>query len=182
MANNLDTPKPAAVAADGMVPLTPEQLVEQLRILRQHIPDFAPLTASDSLALRRTAKVGDELVQAATNTVGAAPIVATAIGKDAEAMRNERVEVARWGAVEDELRTMFKGVAAANLARRHRLGESSLHAYLISGQLVKQRAYADLLPHVQEMRRVRRARRRAKKEVPEAPAPPAPNPQNPQKP
>ena len=144
----------AEIAADGTVPFTPEQIVEQLRILRQHIPNFGPLAATDAALIRRAAHVHDDMLRAATNTVGASPFVAGALGKDAEAMRNERTDVSRWSAVEDELWTMYKGVGASNLTRRHQLGLAALQTYFIARQLVRQREHADLLPHVAEMRRV----------------------------
>lgn len=178
MSIRIGTAKPAAIAADGQEPLTPEQIVEQLRLLRAHIPDFGPLAVPDAASLRRVANVGDELVQAATNTVGASPYIAAALGREADGMRNERVDVGRWSAVEDELRTMFKGVASANLARRHRLGLTSLQTYSISRQLVRQREHADLLPHVQEMRRVLKFGRK-RRVAPEEPAVVVPAPAKP---
>lgn len=119
MTIKVDQPSPAKIAADGTVPFTPEQIVEQLRILRQHIPNFGPLAVTDAKLLRRAAHVHDDMLRAATNTVGASPFVSGAIGKDADALRNERTEVSRWSAVEDELQTMHKGVISANLARRY---------------------------------------------------------------
>jgi len=145
---------PIPVLADGTVPLTPEQIVEQLRILRMHIPDFGPLTASDAASIRKAAHVHDDMVRAATNTVGASPSVSGALDKDAETLRTERMDVGRWSAVEDELLTMYKGVSSANLARRHRLGLAALQTYSIARQLVREKQHADLLPHVAEMRRV----------------------------
>lgn len=144
---------PAAITADGTEPLTPEQIVEQLRVLRLHIPDFGALPVPDVLSLRKAANVHDDLVQSATSTVGASPVVAGAVGKDATALRAERDDVNRWRAVQDELRAMYKGVASANLVRRHRLGLTALQTYSITRQLVRQAEHANLLPHVEEMRR-----------------------------
>jgi len=49
---------------------------------------------------------------------------------------------------------MLRGVAAANLSRRHRVGLITLQTYSISRQLVRKKAHADLLPHVDGMRRL----------------------------
>lgn len=179
MTIKVNQPPLAKIAADGTVPFTPEQIVEQLRILRQHIPNFGPLTVTDAVLLRRAAHVHDDMLRAATNTVGASPFVSAAIGKDAEMLRNERMEVSRWSAVEDELKALYKGVAAANLARRHQLGLNALQTYFITRQLVRQREHADLLPHVAEMRRVNKfgAKRRPQPvETPVVPAPVAAKP------
>jgi hypothetical protein len=155
-------PKPAAVALDGTEPFPPEQIVEQLRVLRTHIPDFEPLPNAEAASLRRAANVDDDLVQAAANTVGASKFVASALGKTADDLRLEREGIARWSAVEHEVETLFKGVVSSNLVRRHRLGMASLQAYLITRQLVRQEIHADLRPHVEAMRRANKftARRR----------------------
>ncbi|MEA2491649.1 MAG: hypothetical protein QOH21_3441 [Acidobacteriota bacterium] len=161
------TPNPA-ISADGTEPLTPEQIVEHLRTLRPHIPEFGPLPVSDAQSLRRAAHVADDLVQAATNTVGASPLVATAIGKSADVLRIDREDVSRWSNVEHELETMLKGVAAANLGRRYRLGLAALQTYSITRQLVRQSENADLLPHVEAMRRVNTFGRRRRVPAPAA--------------
>lgn len=174
-------PKPAAAAAAGQVPLTPEQIIEQLRVLREHIPDFGPLAVPDATALRRTAQVNDEMVQAATNTVGASSYLPGVVGKSAEDLRTDRSDVGRWSAVEHELWTMYKGVSSANLARRHRLGLTTLQTYFITRQLVRQQEHAHLLPHLAEMRRVNKfgRKRRPQPDAPATPAPPAPAPAKP---
>jgi len=177
MTIKVNAPQPAAISADGTVPYTPEQVVEQLRILRQHIPDFGPLAVPDAASLRRVAHVNDDLVQAATNTVGTSPYLSAAVGKEAPSMREERIDVGRWRTVEDELRTMYKGVASANLSRRYRLGLTTLQTYLIARQLVRQREHAHLLPHVDEMRRVAKfGNRKRRPQSPDQPATPAPVP------
>ena len=164
MSEKTNQTKSLPVLADGTVPFTPEQIVEQLRILRSHIPDFGPLAATDAASIRRTAHVHDDMVRAATNTVGASPAVSGALDTDADVLRNERMDVGRWSAVEDELHAMYTGVAAANLARRHRLGLAALQTYFIARQLVRQKQHPELLPHVAEMRRAKKfgAKRRAK--------------------
>jgi hypothetical protein len=166
-------PQAAAVEAEGTVPLTPEQIVEQLRILRQHIPDFGPLSPADALSRRRAANVHVELVKGAINSVGASAFLEGAIGKDADALRAENADESRWSAVEDELATMHKGVASANLSRRYRLGITALQTYAIARQLVRQDEHADLLPHVEAMKRASKFGRRRRVQVPEqAPARP----------
>ena len=168
------TPKPAAIAADGTKPLTPEEIVEQLRVIRLHIPDFGPLAVPDAVSLRSVAHVDDVVIQAATNSVGASPRISAVLGTDAETLRAERQEVSRWSAVEDEARTLLQGIASANLVRRHRLGLTSLQAYAIARQLVRRTEHAHLLPHVEAMRQRFRSRRVKTAEPAEAAAPTTP--------
>jgi len=176
--NNSLTP---AAAADGATPLTPEQIVEQLRVLRQHVPDFGPLSVSEATALRTTAKIHPEFALASINTIGASATIAQAVDADAPSLVAERAEADRWSAVEDELQTMLKGVSAAILARRYRIGLASLQAYSIARQLVRKKENADLLPHVENMRRTNRLGRRkaatpAAPQAPTSPTTPAPTP------
>lgn len=163
-------------AADGTTPLTPAQIVEHLRMLRGHVPDFGPLPTPSSVALRTTSRIPAEMILAAINTVGAAEPIAAAIQSDAPFLRAERENVDRWSAVEDELRTMLTGVAAANLARRHRIGLAALQTYSIARQLVRRKEHADLLPHVENMRRANPFGRRRAVPQDDKPAQPAPAP------
>jgi hypothetical protein len=86
-------------------------------------------------AIAASANAG--FVNASINAVGASAVVANAVGSTPEALRQEAADTARWTAVEDELRAMLKGVAETNLARRHRVGLTSLQAYGISRMLVR---------------------------------------------
>lgn len=160
MAINTLSPKPAAVTADGKEPFTPEQIVEQIRMLRQHIPDFGPLTVPDARSLLRTANLSPRFVQAGINAIGAERLVTEAVGRTAETLSAEREDVGRWSAVEAEMRAALEGVAAANLSRRHRIGLTVLQAYSVSRGLVRNPDYAALRPHVADMRRTVVIRRR----------------------
>lgn len=170
-------PRIPAVTADGTTPLTPEQIVEHLRMLRGHVPDFGPLPTPTAAALRTTAAIPAELILASINTVGASEHLAAAITSDAPTLLSEREDIGRWSAVEDELRAMLDGVAAANLARRHRLGLAALQTYSIARQLARRKEHADLLPHIENMRRANRFGRRRPKQDAKPPQPgPVPAP------
>jgi hypothetical protein len=72
---------------------------------------------------------------------------------------------------------MLKGIAGANLVRRQRVGLVAVQAFGISRQLSRDPNYADLLPHVEEIRRLKNLGRR-KKSAPQVPQ----SPQSPQSP
>jgi len=166
-------PRIPAIAADGTTPLTPEQIVEQLRILRQHIPDFGPLPIPDARALRTTARIDPQFLEASIHIVGASPHISKAVDAGAPALLTERDDIARWYGVEAELRTMLTGVASANLSRRHRLGLTALQAYAIGRQLIRQKQHADLLPLVADLRRTNRyGKKRAPQPDVKPPQPP----------
>lgn len=129
-------------------------IVQQLRDIRAHIPEYVQLSAADAQALRRAANVDPEFVQASINAVTESDRVAGVLGRSASDLRQETVDADRWRAVEDEIRAMLNGVAAANLVRRHRIGLTALQTYNICLQLVRQKEHAALLPHVQGMKRL----------------------------
>ena len=167
------TIKNAAEAATDTPMLTPEQVVEQLRVMRQQIPEFVQLSNTREIRqFRRLAKVNPEFAQEGIGVVGASPVVQEALGNTPEDLHQAEAEIARWAVAESELRSMFYGVAAVNLIRRHRVGLAVVQAYNVSRQLVRQQEHAHLLPHVQRMSQVRKFGRRRSK-----PADPQPQPQ-----
>ncbi|HEV2720167.1 MAG TPA: hypothetical protein VG323_09125 [Thermoanaerobaculia bacterium] len=154
-------------------PLTPEELVETLRALRQRIPDYVQLPIPDAKSVRAVASLDPQFKQSAINAVGASDLVKEAVGLTAEELRQMSEDADRWSAAADELRAMLQGVLASILTRRHRVGLASLQTYNITRQLVRHEDHSDLLPHLHEMKRLNRFGRRRRKVAPE----PAPGPQ-----
>ncbi len=176
MFDNTQTPKNTAVTAGTPPTLSPEDVVAQLRGLRQQIGEVAPLTKRQRDTLRAHATIPNSVVQASINAIGASDNVRQALGQPADDVRQLAEEANRWTAVEDELRAMLKGVAAANFIRRQRVGLVSVQAYGISQQLAKDPNNGGLLSHVQEIKRLKGLARR-KKPSPQTPQPsPAPAP------
>jgi hypothetical protein len=175
MSTNQGTNTPAA-AADLPQPaptLTPEAVVDQLRVMRMQIGEVTPLTREQRRALRSKAQTSNPIVQASINVIGALPNVSQAIGQPASDVRQMYDETNRWTAVEDELRTMLSGIAGANLIRRQRVALIAAQAVGIGSQLARDPAYAVLVPHVQEIKRLRSFKRRKKvAQAPDSPPPP----------
>jgi hypothetical protein len=175
------TTKNAAGAATDTPMLTPEQVVEQLRVMQQQIPEFVQLSDTREIKrFRRLARLDPEFAEEGIGVVGASPVVQEAIGNTPEELHQAEDEIARWAVAEGELRTMLQGVAAANLVRRHRVGLVLLQAYNVSRQLVRQEEHAHLVPHVQRMSQVRKfgRRRRTKAANPQPQPQPSPQPRS----
>jgi hypothetical protein len=166
---NVQTPNNAAVEAEAPPALSPEDVVAQLRNLRQHIGEMTPLTQQQRKGLTH-ATLPNSVVQASINALGASADLQQALGHPADDVRQMAEDANRWTAVEDELRGMLKGIAGTNVIRRQRVGLLSVQAYVISQQLARDPKNASLLPHVQEIKRLRGLGRRKK------PANPAPQP------
>jgi hypothetical protein len=174
-----DPPVAGAPAPEAQT-ITPEALVEQLRVLRAQIPEYVQLAVPEARALRGAANVHPDFAQAAINAVGASQRVESTVGKSADELQTIAETTARWSPVEDELRAMLGGVSSANLTRRHTLAQAALLTYAVSKKLVKSPEHANLLPHLAQMRRTNRLGRNSKsaaKPQPQAPAPkPEPSP------
>jgi hypothetical protein len=160
-----DTPQP-------ITPLRPEVIVDQLRGIRNQIAEVTPLNSQQRAFVRNRLLASNEIMQASINAIGASPIVTNAVGQ-AEDVRGLHEESNRWTAVEDELRGLLNGVEGANLIRRQRLSVIAAQTFAISKQLVKDPANAQLVPHVEEIKRLKSFPRR--KKAPQAPGTPAPN-------
>ena len=168
MSENTQAPNNPAAEAGATPALSPDEVVAQLRALRQQIGEVTPLTKQQRTALRGHAALSNGVVQASINALGASDDVQQVLGQPVDEVRQMAEDANRWIAVEDELRAMLKGVAGANLIRRQRVGLVSVQAYVISQQLARDPRNANLLPHVQEIKRLRSLGRRKK------PATPAP--------
>ena len=142
--------------------LAPEAVVEQLRAMRGQIAEVTPLTTAERQLLRRRGKTSNPVLQASINLIGAHDQVSQAVAQPAEGVRRMYDESNRWTAVEDELRTLFEGVAGANLVRRQRIALIAGQAYNIGTQLARDPANAVLRPHVEEIKRLKRVSRRKK--------------------
>jgi hypothetical protein len=158
--NEVNQSKAAVAAQDPAV--TPEAIVEQLRVMRQQIPEFVQLPAAEARTINAVASVNPVFSQAAINAIGASPVVLSVVGRTPEELQQEKETAARWSKVEDELEAMLKGVSSANLLRRHRLGSAALLAYSLSKSLVRSPEHAALLPHVEVMRKANRFGRKQK--------------------
>lgn len=144
--------------------LTPEQLIEQLRSIRQQIPNFVQLPNNrQTKNLRRlVSSIDIELAHAATNALGVSDVVQSAVGNTPEGMYHDKDSAGRWAAAENEMRSVLRGLSHMILVLRERLCRDALQTYNVSRELVKQEEHAHLLPHVEAMRRLKRAHRRTR--------------------
>ena len=170
------TTNPTATAEDPPLFLAPEAVLEQLRLLQQQIPEYTQLEIPDAHALRSVANLNPAFVRSAIDTVSASARVQTALGRDPEDVKQEALDAGRWSSVEMQLRSLLKGVTAANLLRRHRVGMTALKTYNISRQLVRgSDAEVDLIPRIADMKRLNKLGRRRSK----TPQPPGTEPVTP---
>lgn len=164
----------SSVQTTPATPVTPEEVVQQLRALREQIPDFVLLPRGDAATLARAASVDGAFVQATINAVGASEALRSALGRTAEELRLETELAARWTAVVDEIDAFRLGANAAATVRRHRIGLTALQTYKMTQQLVRKKEHAHLLPHADAMKR--RAKFTSKRREPQPQVEPKPVP------
>ncbi len=140
----------AAVAA----PPDPAALIAQIRAMRAQIPEYTQLPITDRKSMGVVAGTNPDFVRASINSVSESSNVQQCLGRTPEELRQETAEAKSWSDFEDEVRALLDGVAASNLVRRHRIGETALAAYSITRRLARQKQHANLLPHVETMRRL----------------------------
>jgi hypothetical protein len=175
--NNPNVNQGAVATAPGDPSAGPEAVMAQLRALRNLIPEYTQLPGHERRPLVVVASVDPEFVRASIHSVAESANVQQALGRTPEELQQETIDAHAWASVEDELRALLDGVTAANLVRRNRIGESALAVYAIARRLARQKQHADLLPHVETMKRLNRFGVKGGKAAPQAPAPaPAPAP------
>jgi hypothetical protein len=107
----------------------PATLVEGLRFLQSRIPDYTQLSADEVRAMMRAAYLDPEFIEVGIQSAGAWDNAKAALGMTGEEMRAEADEIRKWDEVERELTVLLKGIAAANLKRKHHLGTTVLKLY-----------------------------------------------------
>ena len=124
--NNSSTTNSAADTPQPGTKLTPEVVIEQLRAMREQMPDLTPITPKQRQVLRRQGLTSEPVLQASLNVIGASDNVSSAVGQPIEGVRVMQDDSNRWTAVEDDLRDASergqrcesRASSAARVARR----------------------------------------------------------------
>lgn len=168
---------PGTTSADP-TKLTPEAVIEQLRTMRSHIDEVAPLSKEQRAALKARLRLQKApIIDASINVMGVLDNVSQAIGQPLDEVRQVQTDAIRWDAVIEETKAFLKNIEGGNLVRRQRLALIGTQAYTIGTQLAKNPDNAVLVPHVEEVKRLKSAARRKKAaQAPQTPTPPVPAP------
>lgn len=139
--------------ADTQVPFTAEEAVQYVRAMRDRVPDFRFMESAEKRKLARAANIGISLVSSATNAIDASVALRGAFERDAESLRTETESLLRWSQVLEEIDALRSGIVGSVTFRRHRVGGVALRVYQVSRQLSRYKENADLLPHIEAMKR-----------------------------
>jgi hypothetical protein len=163
----------AATATAEVQPISPQELMDTIRTLKVRIPDYGQLPQSSRKAVQTIVHIHPQFKAAAIGGVAASPAIATAVGHTAGELNAMDADAEAWDNTIDEVKGLLKGLIAANLRRRHRVGLAALQSYSITRQLVRHEAHSELLANYDEMKRTSRLRRRRRDAAPN-PGPVAP--------
>lgn len=145
-------------------------LVAGLRLLQQRIPQYEQLSVREKQSMTRASTLDPAFLEVGIQTAGAWNQTKALIGRTAEEMRAEAEEIRQWDEVERELLVLAKGVASANLRRKHRLGSAVLTLYKLLGNALRYGFDGHMRPYFDEMKRafLRRRKKPAKQDEPPA--------------
>jgi hypothetical protein len=109
----------------------PSTLVQVFRLLQQRIPGFTHLSVQQQRSMARAAHLDPEFLEEGITGICAAGEDAKALTRDmnGDECRELADEIRHNDEVYREIMVLAKGIAAANLERKHRLGRSVLNFY-----------------------------------------------------
>ena len=168
-----------AASVDEQPMLTPEEVIDQVRAMRDRIPEFAPLSKQQQTDnMKRLARLNPAFTREAIGAVGDSVVVQTVIGNTPDELVQAEDDMTRWSLAESEVRSLLHGMTAGNLVRRQRIAQAALEAYNVCSRLVKREEHAHLVARVEHMRRLPRfGRRRTRAAAEPEPQPQLPAPQ-----
>jgi len=147
------------------VPSDPIELVQELRRFRERIPNYGQLTVKQAQSMTRVANLPVELVNAGLVAAKAYEKTESLVGMTGEQLWQLHEDDGPWTMLEDELVVLLRGVHAANLKRRHTIGQAVLRIYTVLRGLIKQKQHSYLIPFVEMMREANHIRGKGKKKA-----------------
>ena len=150
----------------------PEMLVKGLRYLQERIPDFTQLSVQEKRSHARAANLDPEFVENGLHAARVWRDTKKIVKRSGDDLQDEQDEIRRWDEVIRELRAVTDGVEAANVKRKHRLGQAILMIYRILGVYVERGGPEDayMRPYYENMKRAylqtQKFRGRKKKDEP----------------
>ncbi|HXH37470.1 MAG TPA: hypothetical protein VNN08_02480 [Thermoanaerobaculia bacterium] len=161
---------------NASVPSDPVELVQELRRFRERIPNYGQLTVQQAQSMTRVANLPPEFVNAGLVAAKGYDKTETLTGMTGEELWQLREADGPWTMLEDELVVLLRGVHAANLKRRHTIGQAVLQLYTVLRSLIKQKEHSYLIPFVAMMKEANHIRGKGKqKAVAEEEQSPSPN-------
>jgi hypothetical protein len=129
-------------------------LIEKIRALRAEIPRLTLILAQDDgrrLSARNS--VPDSVIESASVAVQTSPRLENVAGMDATTLRDSYGFAISYDAVVMELESLTRTVAHSIRLERAQAAAAALDVYAVARRLSRQKDGAELLPHVEDMRK-----------------------------
>ena len=149
-------------------------LIEKIRALAAEVPNFVIATPEESKRLATVAGLDDAFLESAGVCIQTTPGFESASGVDQATMRDRYGFALAYEAAVPEAFAFARSLAHTCRVARAAAAGNALDIYAFARRRAKRKNGAELVPHVEDMRRkLKRGRRKATSEP--APAAPAPN-------
>jgi hypothetical protein len=144
------------VSTENEVPQTytdaAQALIEEIRALRHQIPNFTILSKGDGRRLVRAATLPPDFVELAAVAVKNNAALVRGKGADPEQIRDLMSFAQAYRPLADELDALAQFVRHSCLVAKNKAGSEALTTYALAQRLAKRPEYADLAPHIVDMR------------------------------
>ena len=148
-------------------------LVEEIRALRQKVPNFViPASRGERRKLARAASVPSEFVELIAVVVKNNPPLVRVGATDPERARDLMSYAEAYGPLVDEIETLAQFLRHSVTAAKNKAGSDALTTYALAQRLANRPEFAQLAPHVADMRRTLGTKPRKAKAKVEPPTPP----------
>lgn len=140
-------------------------LVDQIRAVRAAIPRFTPEGPKDAQSLAATASLNEQFLEAASVLIQKSPMLEGVSTMNTATLRDSFAFALAYEAALTEANALVRALAHTVRLARATAGTCALDIYAFAQRLAKRKDGAELIPHVQDMRRkLRRGRRKATSE------------------
>lgn len=165
MAEEVTIPNPHAEAAKA--------LLDKIRALRAEVPRFQPAVPEGKRKLISAASVPDAFMESASVSMDVSKRLKDSSELDATTLRDAYAYAIAYDAIVKELFAFGRSVAHTIRVERAKAGDCALDIYAAARRISKRKDGAELIPHVEDMRRkLKRGRKKATSQP--APDPTAP--------
>ena len=138
-------------------------LVEKIRALREEIPRFTAEGPRDARTLAAAASVNESFVESASASLPKSTMLANA--PNAATLRDSFAFAVAFETAVTEANAFARAMGHTVRAAKAAAGASALDIYAFAQRLAKRKDGAELVPHVEDMRRkLKRGRRKATSE------------------
>jgi len=148
-------------------------LLAEIRALYAKIPRFVAEVPNEPQKLASAASVSDAFVESAGASIDRSKRLETAAATDAASLRDSFGFALAYDSIVVEAYAFARAVAHTIRVQRATAGSSALDIYAIAQRLAKRKDGAELVPHVEDMRRKLKRGRKRKTTSEPAPVPAA---------